>query len=71
MRDLKERYQGRLEVRFVSPDTDKELFRQYKIMLVPTQVFLDTGGQEVFRHVGAWSRDEVLQKLRDLKFISE
>ena len=47
----------------------RTLFKQYKIMLVPTQVFLNAEGQEVDRHIGAWTQDEVVNKLKELQFI--
>ena len=50
-------------------DKEKPLFEQYKIMLIPTQVFLDAAGKEVDRHIGALSKEEVIKKLKELKFI--
>jgi len=38
-------------------------------MLIPTQVFFNADGKEVDRHMGALTKEEVLQKLRELKFI--
>ena len=69
MAELKPRYSDQLEVRMVYADKEKDLFQQYKIMLIPTQVFLDGAGQEVDRHIGALSKEEVIKKLKDLKFI--
>jgi thioredoxin 1 len=64
-------YSNQMEFRMVYADKDKELFAQYKIMLIPTQVFLDAQGKEVERHIGALSREEVIKKLMELKFISK
>ena len=69
MAELKPHYSDQLEVRMVYVDKEKDLFQQYKIMLIPTQVFLDAAGKEVDRHVGALSKEEVIKKLQDLKFI--
>jgi thioredoxin 1 len=38
-------------------------------MLIPTQVFLDASGKEVFRHVGLYPEKDLLAKLKELKFI--
>lgn len=62
-------YGDQVEVRLVMLEKNEALFKQYKIMLVPTQVFLDATGKEVDRHMGAWSKDEVVKKLKELKFI--
>ena len=69
MAELQPLYGDQLEVRLVYADKDKDLFKQYKIMLIPTQVFLDAAGKEVDRHIGALSKDEVIKKLKELKFI--
>ena len=67
--DIKGEYSDQVEVRLVMMEKNDDLFKQYKIMLVPTQVFLDASGKEVARHIGAWSKDEVVSKLKELKFI--
>jgi thioredoxin 1 len=69
--DLKGRYGERLEVRLIYVDKDKDLTRQYGIMLIPTQVFLDASGKEVDRHVGLFPRDDLIKKLKELKFIPD
>lgn len=71
MQELKGKYGEQLEVRLVYADKEKDLFKQYQILMIPTQVFLDAAGKEVERHIGPLSRDEVLKKLRDLKFINK
>jgi thioredoxin 1 len=69
MAELKPSYNDQVEFRMVYADKEMDLFRQHKIMLIPTQVFFDAEGKEAFRHVGPLTRDEVLQKLKELKFI--
>jgi thioredoxin 1 len=69
MAGLKAQYGEQLEVRLVYADEEKPMFKQYKIMLIPTQVFFDASGKEVDRHIGALSKEEVLKKLQELKFI--
>ena len=70
MTELKPGYSDQVEFRMVYADKEMPLFQQYKIMLIPTQVFLDASGKEVDRHIGPLTKEEVLQKLRHLKFIS-
>jgi thioredoxin 1 len=69
MTELTAQYGDQLEVRMVYADKEKDLFTEYKIMLIPTQVFLDAAGKEVDRHIGALSKEEVIKKIKDLKFI--
>jgi thioredoxin 1 len=69
MAELTTTHSDQVEFRMVYVDKEKPLFEQYKIMLIPTQVFLDTSGKEVDRHIGALTKEEVLKKLKELKFI--
>jgi thioredoxin 1 len=69
MTELTAQYGDQLEVRMVYADKEKDLFKEYKIMLIPTQVFLDAAGKEVDRHIGALSKEEVIKKIKELKFI--
>ncbi len=69
MAELKTSHGNFVEFRMVYADENKELFSQYKIMLIPTQVFLDASGKEVDRHIGPLTKEEVLQKLKDLHLI--
>jgi thioredoxin 1 len=69
MAALKASHGDQVELRLIYADKEKPLFQQYKIMLIPTQVFLDASGQEVDRHMGPLTKEEVLQKLKELKLI--
>ncbi len=69
MAALKASHGDQVEFRMVYVDEEKPLFGEYKIVAIPTQVFLNTEGKEVDRHLGALSKEEVLKKLKELKFI--
>ena len=69
MAELTATHSDQVEFRMVYVDKEKPLFEQYKIMLIPTQVFLDASGKEVDRHIGALTKEAVLEKLKELKFI--
>jgi thioredoxin 1 len=69
MAALKASHGDQVEFRMVYVDEEKPLFGQYKIVAIPTQVFLDASGKEVDRHLGALSKEEVIKKLKELKFI--
>ena len=69
MAELKPLYSDQVELRMVYSDEERPLFEQYKIVLIPTQVFLDASGKEVDRHIGALPKEEVIKKLKEFKFI--
>ena len=45
-----------------NPDAGK----QYNIDLIPTQIFFDDTGKELFRHQGFFSKEDILAKWREL-----
>lgn len=69
LESLAKEYQGQLMVQVVEIDNQPELTRKYRIMLIPTQVFVDADGREVYRHMGFYPKDDLVAKLRGLKFI--
>ena len=71
MAALKTSHGDQVEFRMVYVDEERPMFEQYKIVAIPTQVFLNAQGKEVDRHLGALPKEEVLQKLRELKLINK
>jgi thioredoxin 1 len=69
--EVKARYRDQLEIRFAYIEPDEYLFKKFHIIIVPTQVFLDASGQEVYRHEGLISKEDILKKLRELRFIQD
>ena len=67
--ELKPQYGDQVEFRMVYSDEEMPLFKQYKIVAIPTQVFFDASGKVVDQHIGALPKEEVIKKLKELKFI--
>jgi len=63
---LEHEYQDRLQIE--SHDVRKlpEVGRAWGVMTIPTQVFLDKDGREVFRHVGYFPYEEVVKILQEM-----
>jgi len=59
-------YGDRLNLSFIDVRHNTALPTKYKISLIPTQVFFDSGGQEITRHVGYWPKEDVLVHLEEL-----
>lgn len=56
---------------FVNIYNDKEAAKEYKIIMMPTQVYLDGNGKEVDRHIGKMTEDALYVKLIEMKIISD
>jgi thioredoxin len=66
LEELKEKYKGRLEVTFIDVWKNPAPGRKYGIRAIPTQIFLDPSGKELFRHEGFYSKKDILDKWREL-----
>jgi thioredoxin 1 len=64
MKEIAETYADRVQVVFYDVWKDPEPARQYGIQLIPTQVFIDQKGNEVFRHYGLFPKEEILALLK-------
>ena len=63
MKEIEEEYADTVNVIFYDVWTkeDKKYGQQYKIRIIPTQVFLDEKGVEFFRHEGFFSKEEIVE----------
>lgn len=59
-------YKGKLSVEFININEDREAAQQYNIRAIPTQVFIDASGKEVFRHEGYYPKEDILAKFKEL-----
>jgi len=57
------RTQGRAHVLVIDITKDWDAAQMFRIQLMPTQVFFDTNGREVGRHMGKLSEAEVIARL--------
>ena len=63
---LKKDYVGKLEVEFIDVWKSEDEAKKYGIKLIPTQIFFDATGKELFRHEGFYGRDDILAKWKEL-----
>lgn len=59
LREAELRYKGRAVIEFIDLDKKPEAAREYKIMMIPTQIFFTADGREFERHVGYLPFQEV------------
>lgn len=68
--ELKANYVGILDVQFIDVWQQENVAQaeKYGIESIPTQIFLSPEGKELFRHVGYFSKEEILSKWKELGF---
>jgi thioredoxin len=48
----------------------QKLASEYKVVFIPTLVFFDAKGKEVFRHVGVLEKEQIISKLKEIGMAS-
>ncbi len=66
LKELRKEYEGRMEVVFIDVWKTPEAGKAYRIHLIPTQIFFDAEGRELFRHEGFFSKKDILAKWKEL-----
>ena len=66
LEELKTEYASQLTVEFIDVWKDPDAGKPYKIEIIPTQIFFDASGKELFRHVGFFAKADILAKWKEL-----
>ena len=66
LEELSVEYKDKLNVVIVEVDANMDITRQYEIMMIPTQIFFDSDGKEVFRHVGFFAKEDIIVQLGEM-----
>jgi len=61
LEDMAKVYSGKAIVTTVDMDANKDLVRDFRIRMMPTQVFLTPDGKEFFRNEGTLERENIAQ----------
>jgi len=67
LEELSVEYGDKLNVVIIEIDEHRELTNQYGIMAIPTQIFFDSSAQEITRHIGFWSKEEIIAQLKKME----
>lgn len=65
---LKNDFSGRMDVEFVDAWKRREDAARYEVQMIPTQIFYDAKGKELYRHTGFYGRDDILGKWQELGY---
>ena len=65
---LRRDFHDQFQVTFIDVGQDKAAGEAYGIRFIPTQIFFDADGEELFRHEGFYSREDILGKWRELGY---
>jgi thioredoxin 1 len=66
--ELTKEYAGKLQVEFYDVWKDPAPGQKYGVRMIPTQIFLDPNGKELFRHEGFFSKEDILATWKKFGF---
>jgi thioredoxin 1 len=66
MAKMEKQYDGRAAIVFIDVWKHREQARRFAIRAIPTQIFFNENGKEVFRHVGFMSEAAIVNQLKKM-----
>jgi thioredoxin 1 len=64
--DLKANYTEYFSTEFIDVWENPDAGKQYGVEMIPTQIFYDAEGKELFRHTGFYGQEDILGKWQEL-----
>ena len=68
LENLKDEYTGQLQVDFIDVWKNPSEAPKYHVNTIPTQIFFDAKGKELWRHTGFISKEDILAKWKELGY---
>lgn len=68
LEELKKEYEGKMNVVFIDVWKNEDAGKAYGIQTIPTQIFFDPAGKELYRHTGFFAKEDILAKWKELGF---
>jgi thioredoxin 1 len=56
-----------LPIHVVDVNDNREAIERFKIQIIPTQVAYNAQGEEIFRHIGTLSEDQLLELIKNVQ----
>jgi thioredoxin 1 len=66
MAKMEKQYEGKAAIVFIDVWKHKEQARRFGIRAIPTQIFFNENGEEVFRNVGFMSEAAIINQLKKM-----
>lgn len=60
---LEKRYKGKAAILFIDLRHQREAARHFGVRAIPTQIFYDRNGREIYRHEGFMSEEQIVRQL--------
>lgn len=64
LESLSGEYRGKAAVLFIDVHQDQAAAQKFRVQMIPTQIFFNTQGKEVKRHIGFMDKTDILKELK-------
>jgi len=68
LEELNKDYSQSVQIKFLDVWKNPGAEKPYRVRMIPTQIFYDPSGKELFRHEGYYSKEDIIAKFKDLGF---
>jgi len=65
---LREDFARQMDVKFVDAWKNRDEAARYGVKMIPTQIFYAEDGRELYRHIGFYGREDILDKWLELGY---
>jgi len=66
LKKLKKAYKGKAAIIFIDVWKHRDQSKRFGIRVIPTQIFFDKNGKEVYRHKGFMSKKAIIRQLKKM-----
>jgi thioredoxin 1 len=64
LESLSTEYHGRVNVLFIDVWENKAAAEKFRVQMIPTQIFFNSQGKEIKRHMGFMDKSEIVKELK-------
>ena len=61
--ELEQQYKGKAAIIFIDVWQNEDEGKRFKVSMIPTQIFFDRSGKEVYRHSGFLEKQAIIDRL--------
>ena len=65
LKEVEKELAGEAHVLIIDVYNFGKLAREHRVQLIPTLIFFDSSGKEIFRRMGVWDKDSIVKKLKE------
>jgi len=63
---MEKNYRGKAAIVFIDVWKNRDQAKRFGIRAIPTQIFFDENGKEIFRHVGFMNENAIIEQLKNM-----